>query len=100
MWLAYPIHEALATHQGKLIIKNKNKNKNTNEEYLIDHSPKLMNSEHQWACFQEYHKDSTQVNVQMWSRDTISIIQLPMQEKVNQETGLSDSFHMTICFDT
>ena len=73
MWLGFPIHEAIATHKGKDIIREYR----TKEEFARVGTPhtKSLTSRRSVGHFHEYHKYSTRTNDRI--RSPVTIFTLP-----------------------
>ena len=98
MWLGFPIHEAIATHWNKEVIREHR----TNEEFTKLGTPTREIIEFKTlrrafphvpqAYFPHERPDAVPGN-------HLHFTQIPSLEKIDSSTGLSEGFHITIRYD-
>ena len=98
MWLGFHMHEALATQRGKKELKEKR----TDEEFAIIGTP--TNEIQEFRALRSAFPRTKQVLYPNERPDAVAgqhlhFTQIPMYEKISQDTGLTEGFHVTIRFD-
>ena len=98
MWLGFHVHELLSMQRGKKIMKEVR----TDEEFKVTGTP--ITEVHEFRTLRRAFPRTKQFLYPSERPDAVLgqhlyFTQIPMYEKVSQETGLTEGFHITVRFD-
>ena len=98
MWLGFHMQEALSTQRGKRELKEIR----TNEEFIATSTPATEIQE--FRSLRRVFPRTKQILYPSERPDAVPgqhlhFTQIPMYEKISQDTGLTEGFHVTIRFD-